>query len=376
MNPFQRTGLEFRCFESQKLQKAAVIIQTNFRSYCARKLYAKIIYCNYVKKANAPVIKIQKAWRKYNAMCKAKLLALSKTLSNYYSSKATKIASWYKGTCSKYSIGRTIQQKIKFYSIAISMLTLIKKAANTIKYGYIGYKVRKLYKEVKRYEKNYASVKWAGPGKCIELIGSMTKPPWTIRLKMDYCNLRHIHVKYFSKLKEGIYYYNYIVDGTMCVDKNNSEISYMRLRCNQLKVAGKLGQTKDMPFNWYNIKQIPKKLEANYVTQQPAFQVKDFAETPEEYDFFNELLKKPKNKPRSSIKNTNLLASLNEGDEKKVVEHDREISYLDRLNVGRRLSKGEWIDVLVMQRADNNEIEDKGGKVDIDFNMAYNNYEY
>lgn len=100
MNPFQKRGLMavgLGILESQKAHKAAVMIQTNFRRYTARKRYASLIYCNYIKRANVPAIKMQSAWRKYSAICSAKLLALSRSVVGYYDSQATKIASWYKG---------------------------------------------------------------------------------------------------------------------------------------------------------------------------------------------------------------------------------------------------------------------------------------
>ena len=276
------------------------------------------------------------------------------------------------------------------------MQLLMERAADKIKYGYIGYKVKKQYKEMRSYERDYVSVKWIGPGKTIELIGNMTNPPWTLSLKMDYCTLRGIHVKYFSKLKEGTYYYNYIVDGRICVDTSQSAISYMRLKCNQFKVGGgcRVGT-----LSWYDFEKMPLKLEDNYVTKQSAFQVKDFAETPEEYDFFNKLVRKPKVKSKNSNKpnnsDTEPLFSL-KGLNNKVVHKDtqekiRKRNLFQRLNPAehkkdtkRQLNIKLKPNTVLSQSSTNYRMEERyetkteeyEGRAYIDFNMAYDNYEY
>jgi hypothetical protein len=87
--------------ESQKIYRAATMIQTNYRRYCARKLYANMICSNYIKRASAPAIRIQSAWRRYSAICLVKQLAFSKLIFKHYNTQAMKIGSWYKGICLK-----------------------------------------------------------------------------------------------------------------------------------------------------------------------------------------------------------------------------------------------------------------------------------
>jgi len=111
-------------------------------------------------------------------------------------------------------------------------------ASTKIKSIWIGYYTRKLHKTIKFYEQNYMSVKWTKENKEVMVIGDMSNPPWISKIKMDYCMLRHIHVKYFSKLYNGIYYYNYIVDGQITIAEDQPGISYMGIKCNVLNVTG------------------------------------------------------------------------------------------------------------------------------------------
>jgi len=95
MSLFQKK--ELNAVKSWKVHKAATMIQANYRRYYARKLYANMICSNYIKKANAPAIKIQSAWRRYSAIRLVKQLAFSKVIFNYYNTQARKIGCWYKG---------------------------------------------------------------------------------------------------------------------------------------------------------------------------------------------------------------------------------------------------------------------------------------
>eukprot|EP00826_Nyctotherus_ovalis_P061095 TRINITY_DN8658_c0_g1_i19.p1 TRINITY_DN8658_c0_g1~~TRINITY_DN8658_c0_g1_i19.p1 ORF type:complete len:282 (-),score=48.03 TRINITY_DN8658_c0_g1_i19:153-998(-) len=280
-------------------------------------------------------------------------------------------------------VGKTVQNKVKLYSLAKRTLILMEEAANRVKYSYIGYKTRKLYRQVRSHEKNYTSIKWTGPGSNVQLIGNMTNPPWTVRLQMDYCCLRRIHVKYFARLKQGVYYYNYVVDGRMCVDTSRSAISYMRVKCNQLKVDGRSYQNKEGGMlNWYDFKGVPGKFEIGYVSQK-AFQVKDFAETSEEYDLFNEVLRKSNGRTRSSNKQyTNhkeVPASLKDLDKSNRNAKEKQSKAFKKyrdIEINRYSTEG-FAEKQLRQRQ-GKEWEDKynGGRAGIAPNMAYDNYGY
>ncbi len=75
--------------------------------------------------------------------------------------------------------------------------------------------VRKRYIQLLQYEKAYTSVKWTHEtGKEVSLVGDFTAPAWKVVLRMEYCSLRRIFVKYLANLKEGEEYcYSFIVDG-------------------------------------------------------------------------------------------------------------------------------------------------------------------
>lgn len=101
LNPFQQKPsfmpIPFNSYGSWKVEKAAILIQSTFRQYCARKRYMSIAYRNYIKKVSLPAIAIQSSWRRYKAIRTAKLLAFSKAISNYCNEQAGKIARYYKG---------------------------------------------------------------------------------------------------------------------------------------------------------------------------------------------------------------------------------------------------------------------------------------
>ena len=72
-----------------------------------------------------------------------------------------------------------------------------------IERAYIAHHTHQLYKQISFFENTYISLKWTKPAKDVEIIGDMTDPPWIARLKMDYCKIRQIFVKYFGRLKNG-----------------------------------------------------------------------------------------------------------------------------------------------------------------------------
>lgn len=74
---------------------------------------------------------------------------------------------------------------------------------------------RRRYIEVLQYEKAYTSVKWTHEVKNeVSLVGDFTMPVWKVFLRMEYCSLRGVYVKYLANLKEGEEYcYSFVVDG-------------------------------------------------------------------------------------------------------------------------------------------------------------------
>lgn len=96
-----------------------------------------------------------------------------------------------------------------------------------IQASYKGHYTRKLYHQVVEFDSKYKSVKWVHPAREVAIMGDMTDPPWIARLQMDFCKLRRIFVKYFAKLRSGIYYYNYVVDGEIKVAKELPIIEHM-----------------------------------------------------------------------------------------------------------------------------------------------------
>ena len=176
------------------------------------------------------------------------------------------------------------------------------EAANKVKRRYIGYRIRKLYRQISYYENSYTSIKWTGPGANAQIIGDMTNPPWAVKIKMDYCQLRHIYVKYFSDLNKGIYYYNFIVDGKTCIDTKKPSFTCLRLKCNKLKITHCSMNNDSMPIrsslNWYDYS---SRHGFDFVTRDSGFQIKDYAETSTEYELLTKLLDETKIKPQNDL---------------------------------------------------------------------------
>lgn len=185
------------------------------------------------------------------------------------------------------------------------MRRLLIDAVTKIENACITFNTRRLYKNIIFYESAYVSLKWTKPAKNVEIIGDMTDPPWIARLKMDYCKLRHIFVKYFARLKSGIYYYNYIVDGEICIAADQPSVSHMGIQCNVLKIADQPSGTIKIPrafskdysndaLGWNELRRTWSESNIEFFRQQPAFQAGDFIESSDEYDLLKELQKAEK----------------------------------------------------------------------------------
>ena len=123
-----------------------------------------------------------------------------------------------------------------------------------------------------------------------------------VKIKMDYCQLRHIYVKYFSDLNKGIYYYNFIVDGKTCIDTKKPSFTCLRLKCNKLKITHCSMNNDSMPIrsslNWYDYS---SRHGFDFVTRDSGFQIKDYAETSTEYELLTKLLDETKIKPQNDL---------------------------------------------------------------------------
>lgn len=186
----------------------------------------------------------------------------------------------------------------KLHALLIDTVTKIENACIT-------FNTRRLYKNIIFYESAYISLKWTKPASNVEIIGDMTDPPWIARLKMDYCKLRHIFVKYFARLKSGTYYYNYIVDGEICIADDQPSVSYMGVQCNVLKITDQPSGAVRIPrafskdysndaLGWNELRRTWSESNIEFFRQQPAFQAGDFIESSDEYDLLKELQKAEK----------------------------------------------------------------------------------
>ncbi len=92
--------------------------------------------------------------------------------------------------------------------------------------------VQKRYKKILAKEKAYSNVKWRYSGKKVYVIGELCKPHWVHKIKLKWCPLRGIYVKYFKMPLDPMkqYRYLFVVDGKYCFDASQPCVGGGRTR--------------------------------------------------------------------------------------------------------------------------------------------------
>lgn len=227
-----------------------------------------------------------------------------------------------------------------------------------------GKKIRRMYKQIMYCEKTYHSVKWTEGGNDIALIGSLTDPPWISKLRMDYCPLRKIYVKYFSKLNKGIYYFNYLINGEIKSSHRYPKGKYEGMECNILRI-GIVREIKEKieiprafskdytegPTDWSKLKRVCSESSIELYKNQPAFQRKQIVESSGEEEMLNalRLAKSPQ-------------AKSPKGSSKKI--------YIEELKL-QPSNKALDDDDLPIYEVKKQDPESSGGRAEINFEFAY-----
>eukprot|EP00826_Nyctotherus_ovalis_P014164 TRINITY_DN1391_c0_g1_i5.p1 TRINITY_DN1391_c0_g1~~TRINITY_DN1391_c0_g1_i5.p1 ORF type:complete len:251 (-),score=46.44 TRINITY_DN1391_c0_g1_i5:110-862(-) len=95
------------------------------------------------------------------------------------------------------------------------MKDVMSKAATKIQAQIRMLLIYQQYSEIIKYEREFSSIKWNGRASVVEIVGNFTSPQWKLRLKLDYCRLRGIFVKYMANMDDSKeYYYSFIIGGT------------------------------------------------------------------------------------------------------------------------------------------------------------------
>ncbi len=99
---------------------------------------------------------------------------------------------------------------------------LVNAAATMIEKNVKRYFIQAKFKRIMVKERSYPSIKWIYSGKTVYVIGEMTRPHWVTKLKLKWCPVRGIYVKYFKAPLDPskVYKYLYVVDGKYCFDAN------------------------------------------------------------------------------------------------------------------------------------------------------------
>ena len=126
------------------------------------------------------------------------------------------------------------------------------KAARIIQKHTKTFICRKKYLKILIGEKCFNSVQWKDKGKEVYLISNFTSPPWQKKIRLDYCPLRKIFVKYFKDLKEGNYLIKYEVDG-------------------EYKCSSKIPTIVDKYGNFNNLLSISENKDSHYFFKQTQY---------------------------------------------------------------------------------------------------------
>lgn len=210
---------------------------------------------------------------------------------------------------------------------------------------------RKQYLNIVSFEKLYSSVVWPRKEKNVFVVGNFTYPPWTVQLRMEYCNLRKINVKYLTNLSPGTYLYYFIVDG-------------IRLHCKEkAKETNENGQV-------YNVLQVRKRIKCNPVyLELEAFEL-------------NERNSESKNQSVDMKKETMVECKTQENKKHSKTMKNELNKHKDRIiqvenkaeepNAYKQLSN-EFKSFPISKKEDSSQdiIKEKEGKAEIDFTLAF-----
>ena len=102
----------------------------------------------------------------------------------------------------------------KFYALHRILTDAITRAALYIQSYQRMRKVRRKYRIIANYEREYDSIKWPFNARSVDVVGNFTTPAWKAKLSLDYCAMRKIFVKYIANLISGKdYEYSLIING-------------------------------------------------------------------------------------------------------------------------------------------------------------------
>ncbi len=100
------------------------------------------------------------------------------------------------------------------------VVRLVEEAVARIQKVVKGRLTRARFRRILQKERDYPSVRWKFAGKTVYVIGEMTRPHWVRKIKLKWCPLRGIYVKYFKTPLDPsrLCRYLFVVDGKYCFD--------------------------------------------------------------------------------------------------------------------------------------------------------------
>lgn len=188
----------------KRRSESAIVIQKNYRMSRARKNFLEAMQLKYVEIVVKYAIMLQSIYKMRVMQQNVKFDFLVQQILAQRNYAATKIQKVYKG--------HFIRGKIKFELLVNLILTIRSQAAIKLQRNIRRIITQRMTQNIFMYEKNFHSLKWKYNAGEVFVIANFTKPAWQKEIRLDFCPLREIFVKYFRNIPPGVYEIKFIVD--------------------------------------------------------------------------------------------------------------------------------------------------------------------
>jgi len=184
--------------------ESATVIQKNYKMSRARKNFLEAMQLKYVEIVVKYAIMLQSIYKMRIMQQNVKFGFLVQQILAQRNCAAIKIQKVYKG--------HFIRGKIKFELLVNLIITIRSEAAVKLQRNVRRIITQRMARDIFLYEKNFHSLKWKYNANEVFVIANFTKPAWQREIKLDYCPLREIFVRYFRNIPPGVYEIKFIVD--------------------------------------------------------------------------------------------------------------------------------------------------------------------
>ena len=190
---------------NEHINIAARSIQTGYRGFIARKQFLNTLKQKVILTLIPFIINLQSIFKMYRVRKNIKFSKLVKVLLTMRNTAAIKIQSAMR-------MDSTLK-RVKLQFLTKQLRGWRNEAGRKIQRRFRMKIEREQYKQIIKMERSYNYIKWPLEGKEVEIVTNFTNPRWKKELKLWFCPLRKIFVKYLKNLRPGVYQLKYKVDG-------------------------------------------------------------------------------------------------------------------------------------------------------------------